>query len=623
MTARKQAAPSPSRRAKPSSRAEPARRRPKSSPSKPIKGDDHDAYAVTAFGDIVDRSLHAALAHVTGGLSPAAMVQTWLDWASHMAMSPGKQMQLVHKGLRKSARLARYATQSAQAALRGESCEQCIEPLPQDRRFQGGHWKRWPYNVIYQQFLLQQQWWHNATTGVRGVTRPHEKGMEFAARQMLDMWSPSNFLLTNPEALDKTLSTGGLNLAAGVGNLIDDCQQRIGGRRPAGSEAFAVGETVAVTPGKVIYRNGLAELIQYEPSTEKVHPEPVFIIPAWIMKYYILDLSPENSLIRYLTEQGYTVFTLSWKNPGPEDRDVTFDDYRVKGVMAGLDAINAVLPDTRVHALGYCLGGTLLSITAAAMARDGDRRLASMTLLAAQTDFSDPGELSLFIDESQLAFLDDMMWEQGYLDSEQMSGAFQMLRSKDLLWSRMVREYLMGERPVLTDLMAWNADGTRMPYRMHSEYLRYLFLENALTKGQFQVAGRSIALSDIRMPMFAVGAEGDHVAPWRSVYKLFLSTDTELTFLLASGGHNAGIVAPPGTPRARYRIIQRSADEPYIDPDTFLDTVAAVDGSWWPAWVDWLAARSGPGVATPPEMGSAAAGYAPELDAPARYVLAT
>jgi poly[(R)-3-hydroxyalkanoate] polymerase subunit PhaC len=577
----------------------------------------HDSYAVTAIADISDRSLHATIARLTAGLSPAALAHAYLDWATHLTYSPGKRLQLLDKTMRKAVRFASYAYRYG---LEGQAAACCIEPLPQDKRFVAEAWQRWPFNFLHQSFLLHQQWWHNATTGVRGLSKRHEDMVEFASRQLLDTISPSNFLLTNPEVLQRTLSRGGTNLIGGFQNLVQDWERAISGKKPVGSEQFVVGRDVAATPGQVVYRNRLIELIQYAPATDKVRPEPVLIVPAWIMKYYILDLSPQNSLVRYLTRQGYTVFMISWKNPGPGDRDLGLDDYRSLGVMTALDAIGNIVPNEQVHGVGYCLGGTLLSIAAAAMARDGDARLKTMTLLAAQTDFTEAGELMLFINESQLAFLEDMMWEQGFLDSRQMAGAFQMLRSNDLVWSRMVHDYLMGERRSMSDLMAWNADATRMPYRMHSEYLRRLFLNNDLAEGRFIVAERPVALSDIRLPLFAVGTLRDHVAPWQSTYKIHLLTDCEVTYLLASGGHNAGIVSEPGRDGRSYQVRTTEHDDRYLDPDTFLAVAPREEGSWWPKWTDWLAARSGAPVA-PRDTGAPAQGYPPLGDAPGVYVL--
>jgi polyhydroxyalkanoate synthase len=580
---------------------------------------DRDSYASTAFSDVIDRSLHAAISRLTAGLSPAALAEAYFDWASHLATAPGKQSQLVEKAFRKAVRLGHHM--SKQMIADGLGCERpCIEPLPQDRRFSGEAWQKWPYNFIYQSFLLHQQWWHNATTGVRGVTAQHERVVEFAARQLLDMLSPANFIATNPEVMNKTVEEAGLNLVRGFQNFLEDWQRATSGAKPVGSEKFVVGGNLAITPGKVIYRNRLIELIQYAPATSEVRPQPILIVPAWIMKYYILDLSQHNSLVRYLTGQGFTVFMISWKNPGPDDRDLGMEDYRTLGIMAALDAIGAVLPERKVHALGYCLGGTLLAIAAAAMARDHDGRLETMTLLAAQADFTEAGELMLFINESQLSFLEDTMWEQGFLDTRQMAGAFQLLRSNDLIWSRMVHDYLMGERETMNDLMAWNADATRMPYKMHSEYLRRLFLENDLAEGRFQAGGKPVALTDIRVPMFAVGTVRDHVAPWRSVFKLHLLTDTDVTFLLTSGGHNAGIVSEPGHKGRTYQVAEKTAIEHYIDPETWSGRTPVRQGSWWPELAAWLAERSGPPVAPPP-MGAGSDGYAAIADAPGTYVL--
>jgi len=578
---------------------------------------DRDPYSVTAIADITDRALHAAAARFTGGISPAALAEAYLDWATHLAYAPGKRAQLVDKTLRKFIRFGDYAVRYA---IEGGNTECCIEPLPQDRRFVDAGWRQWPFNFIYQAFLLQQQWWHNATTGVRGVSKKHEAMVSFGSRQMLDTVAPSNFPLTNPEILRHTISAGGLNLVNGWRNLIEDWERAISGKRPIGAEKFAVGRSVAKTPGRIVYRNRLIELIQYAPATAAVRPEPILIVPAWIMKYYILDLSPGNSLVKYLTEQGFTVFMISWKNPGPDDRDLGLEDYRTLGVMSALDVINAIMPEQKVHAVGYCLGGTLLSIAAAAMARDGDDRLASVTLFAAQTDFTEAGEITLFIDESQIAFLEDMMWEQGFLDSQQMAGAFQMLRSNDLVWSRIVRDYLLGSREPMTDLMAWNADATRMPYRMHSEYLRRLFLENDLAEGRLVAGGEPVTLADVQVPIFAVGTERDHVAPWRSTYKIHLQVESEVTYLLTTGGHNAGIVSEPGHPGSSFRINTKKTGGHYVDPDRFYAEAPRHDGSWWPEWVKWLADRSGASAALP-AMGAPQSGYPPLGDAPGSYVL--
>ena len=418
----------------------------------------------------LDALAHAVRARATRGLSPAARVLAWQDWALHLALSPGKQMGLWKQALREQQRFARYALDSAANRAR----KPCVEPLAQDRRFADPAWQQWPFNLIHQGFLLQQQWWHEATTGVHGVTQHHERMVNFAVRQWLDIWSPANFIPTNPEVLHALVSSGGASLRQGGRNFVEDLWRLLLDEPPAGTEEFVVGRDVAITPGKVVFRNHLIELIQYAPTTSNVHAEPVLIVPSWIMKYYILDLSPHNSMVRYLVEQGHTVFIISWRNPDSDDRDLGLDDYRQLGVMEALDAVNAIVPDRKIQAVGYCLGGTLLLIAAAAMARDGDERLHGLTLLASEADFRDSGEISLFIDESQLAWLEAGMWDKGYLEGNQMAGAFQMLNSRDLLWSRRVREYLLGERQALNDLMAWNTDLTRMPYRMHSEYLRQL-----------------------------------------------------------------------------------------------------------------------------------------------------
>jgi len=577
--------------------------------------DIKDFELISGHGYNQDRMLHAGMARLTQGLSPASLAAAAGDWLTHLALSPGKQQQLGEKVLRKLNRLLLYMSQRA----RGPSAP-CIEPLPQDRRFQHPDWQQYPFNVIYQAFLLQQQWWYNATTEVRGVTPHHEQVMTYVARQLLDVVSPSNFLLTNPEVLHETIRSGGMNLLQGAANWWNDVERLGAGRRPEGTEAYEVGKNVAVTPGQVVFRNRLIELIQYRPATARVYKEPVLIVPSWIMKYYILDLSPANSLVRYLVSEGHTVFMISWKNPDATDRDLGMHDYLRQGVFAALDAVSAIVPKRGIHGVGYCLGGTLLAIAAATLARDGARSLRSLTLLASEVDFEEPGELSLFIDESQVTYLEDLMWDQGYLDGKQMAGAFTLLNSKDLVWSRMVHDYLMGQRRPLTDLMAWNADATRLPYRMHTEYLRDFYLKNELAEGRYEVNGKPVALGDIDVPLFAVGTVRDHVSPWRSVYRIHLLTDTEVTFLLTTGGHNAGVVSEPGHRNRTYQVATREKGAKYVDPETWQATTPHVEGSWWPEWQRWLAARS-TGRVRPPAMGAPGRGYAPLADAPGQYVL--
>ena len=559
-----------------------------------------------------DLAANAWLGRFTGNISPAALANAYFDWFSHFQLSPSKQQKQVQKAWKKFWLWQQYAIDAAMPGHTGT--HPCIAPLPQDKRFVASGWERWPFNVISQGFLLNQQWWHRATTGVRGVSRHHEEVVTFTTRQLLDMVAPSNFLLTNPVVLEETMRSGGANLVHGAENALADWRRGISGGRSDSEDEFKVGETVAVTPGKVVFRNRLIELIQYSPSTATVHAKPVLFVPAWIMKYYILDLSPQNSLVKYLVDKGHTVFMISWKNPLAEDRDLSMEDYRTLGVKDAIDAVTRITGAPQVNAVGYCLGGTLLSIAAATMARDGDKRLGSMTLLASQVDFEEPGELSLFIDESQISFLEAIMWDQGYLDTKQMAGAFQLLRSNDLIWSRRLNQYLLGLPEQKSDLMAWNADATRMPYRMHTEYLRRLFLHNDLAEGRYRTDGHPIGLTDIGVPIFSLGTVTDHVAPWRSVFKIHLLADTDVTFLLTSGGHNAGVVSPPGQPHRSYQIAERPHDSAYVDADTWQETVPLQEGSWWPAWESWLAGQGGAQV-KPPAMG-------PELDdAPGAYVL--
>ncbi len=563
----------------------------------------------------LDRGGMASLARISAGLSPHAMLDAWSDWSMHLARAPGRQMELIERAQANWLKLTQFTI----ASMLGQAPSAPFQPGRYDTRWSHQGWAQPPFAAWQQGFLALQDCWQAATSDLRGLRKQNADRTGFMMRQLLDSVSPANFPLTNPEILEKTWQTAGRNLFDGAAHFSDDARHIIAKEHRPVPEEFALGTVLACTPGTVVFRNDLMELIQYTPTTKKVQSEPVLIVPAWILKYYILDLSPENSFIRWLVAQGYTVFCISWRNPGPEHAEWSLDDYRQHGIMQALDAIATIAPGEKVHANGYCLGGTLLAITAATMARDHDDRLASVTLMAAQVDFAEAGELLLFLDESQVACLEDMMWTQGYLDRPQMSGAFAAIRSEDLIWTRTIRRYFLGEPDLPTDMRVWLDDTTRMPARMHSQYLRGVFLENRITAGRFAVEGRVIALKDIAVPMFVVATETDHVAPWRSVYKTALFTDCDLHMLLTNGGHNGGILSQPGHPRRHYRVGHRHAGAHYHGPDSWLAAHDPIEGSWWPEWERWLRARSSGKVAAR-TAGAPQQGYPDLGPAPGSYV---
>ncbi|MEK7319851.1 MAG: alpha/beta fold hydrolase [Pseudomonadota bacterium] len=532
-----------------------------------------------------DEQVRALLASMTGGVSFGSLALAWTDWAMHLAASPGKRWR---------AALQWQATAAAEYSLAPPFMPR--PPVVTDQRFSAPGWENWPYCVLRDGFLRLESLWMALTSDVDGLSPHHQRIAAFCARQWLDMMSPSNVWWMNPTVLDATMQTRGANFVRGAGNFVEDLYDAVGERLhlPIGRlpHAYVVGRDVGITPGKVVYRNDLFELIQYSPTTDSVYREPVMIVPSWIMKYYILDLQPQNSMVKYLVDQGHTVFMLSWRNPGAEARDTSLDDYLKQGLLTALATVRERSGQEQVHAVGYCLGGTLLAIAAAKLARDKDDSLRSVTLFATETDFDEPGELGLFIDDSALSTLDALMRKQGYLDGFQMAQAFSMLRARDLVWSRVLREYLLGERDRPNDLMSWNRDTTRLPYRMHSEVLSRLFLRNELAEGRFCVDGYPVAMADVEAPMFVVGTEHDHVAPWKSAYKLHLLTHNALTFVLTSGGHNAGVVSEPGHKGRRYRVATRVPNGEYKDPDRYAEEATRHDGSWWPYWHEWLAEQS-------------------------------
>jgi polyhydroxyalkanoate synthase subunit PhaC len=562
----------------------------------------------------VKRYLRAQLAALTGGLAPDDYLNAWWDWYLNLAAHPQRQAQLAQSAYDKILDSWQFFARAAGGAP--------LPPGSENLGFGDLTWNVWPFNVFARTYANWATWWSQALTPDPAAQDPKLARANFAGKLLLEAASPANFLYTNPEILNRTAAESGQNLIRGLKNWLEDAQRAVNGGRAPGTENFEVGKQVAITPGKVIYSNRLIELLQYTPQTPKVYAEPVLITPAWIMKYYILDLSPRNSLVRYLVENGHTVFMISWKNPDVADRELGIDDYVKLGFLDALARVRRMVPGERVHAVGYCIGGTLLAIAAALLAQSGDTSLASLTLLAAQTDFSEPGELSVFITPSQIAMLEAMMNRSGVLESERMGTAFALLRSRDLLWAPAIEQYMRGERPKLNDLMAWNADGTRMPWRMHSEYLERLYLKNELALGTFTSNGRRIDLANLKLPMFVVGTETDHVAPWRSVYKVrALTRSSDYTFLLTSGGHNAGIVSGPVHPKRRHRMLtwKNPSDSP--SAEEWLKRAPLIDGSWWPEWQRWLVRHSEPAQVPARLPGADRGADAATLpDAPGSYV---
>src|SRR5437762_5782018 len=441
----------------------------------------------------IQRHLRAQLAALTGGLAPDDYLNAWWEWYLKLATQPPRQVQLARSAYEKILDSWQFMASAAGGTP--------LAPGHEELGFSDAAWNVWPFNAYARTYANWASWWQQALAPPAAADAQQSR-LNFAGRLLLEAASPANFLQTNPELLNRTAAESGHNLIRGLKHWLEDAQRAVSGARAAGTEQFEVGKEVAVTPGKVVFRNRLIELLQYAPQTPEVSAEPILITPAWIMKYCILDLSPRNSLVRYLVEKGHTVFMISWKNPGAADRELGMDDYLQLGFLDALAQVRRLVPQRQVHAVGYCIGGTLLAIAAAALAQAGEAPFASLTLLAAQTDFSAPGELSVFITPSQIAMLEAMMQKSGVLESERMGAAFALLRSRDLLWKPAVDQYMRGERPKLNDLMAWNADGTRMPWRMHSEYLERLYLKNELARGEFTVRGERIDLSCLRAPMF-------------------------------------------------------------------------------------------------------------------------
>jgi polyhydroxyalkanoate synthase len=474
----------------------------------------------------------------------------------------------------------------------GGTAEPVVEANPGDRRFKDAAWsENTLFDFIKQSYLLTARWMQSTVKSIDGMDEKTAKKVDFYTRQFVDAIAPSNFVLTNPEVLKATLDSGGENLVKGLENLLDDLERGKGrlAIKMTDMEAFKIGENIAVTPGKVVYQNDLMQLVQYDPATKKAKRRPLLIIPPWINKFYILDLRPKNSFIRWAVEQGHTVFVISWVNPDERLARKTFADYMREGPLAALDAMKAATGEREANVIGYCLGGTLLAATLAYMKAKGDDRFKSATYLVTMVDFAEAGELSVFIDEEQLAMLEDRMKERGYLKGSEMATTFNMLRANDLIWSFVVNNYLLGKDPFPFDLLYWNADSTRMPYAMHSFYLRNMYQENRLVvPGGIELDGVPIDVRQIETPSFLLSTREDHIAPWKSTYAATQLYKGPVKFTLSASGHIAGVVNPPGSKYGHWQ-----SDKIAATPEKWLEGATSVNESWWPVWEKWVSKYSG------------------------------
>jgi polyhydroxyalkanoate synthase len=484
-----------------------------------------------------------------------------------------------------------------------------------DKRFAAPEWHTNPvYRTLQQIYLLASDWLLQQGD-VDDMDEAERQRITFHLRQFVDAMSPTLMLLSNPAALQRAIETGGTSVAAGAANLAADLQA--GRLSMVDTEAFAPGRNLALTSGKVVHRNRLMELIQYAPTTKKVHKTPLLILPPWINKYYILDMQPKNSLVRYLVEQGFTVFLISWKNPDATMDEIGIEDYMDLGPLVASDVVREITGSPTVNAMGYCIGGTLLTMTLAVLAAKGDKRFNSASFMVSLQDFSRVGDTAVFMDEPGIDLIEQQMMERGYLDSREMSNMFNLLRSNDLIWANVVNNYLMGNKPPAFDLLYWNSDGTRMARAAHSWYLRNTYVENNLIKPRtITLKGEAIDLGRIDLDTYAVGAEKDHIVPWDAAWRITQLFGGNVRFVRASSGHIAGIINPPGGKGAYWT--RETGDAAASSPEQWLQSATRHDGSWWPDWTAWLSARSDRKGA-PPQMGGSK--HPPLQDAPGTYVL--
>jgi len=547
-------------------------------------------------------------------LDPLNIGSAFLEMTSKMMADPSRALEAQMKFLQDSAHLWTYTVRR----FMGDEAEPVIEPAKGDRRFKDREWQENAvFDYIKQSYLLAARWMQHTVEGIDGLDPKTAKKVDFYTRQFTDAMAPTNFALTNPEVLRTTIESNGENLVNGLNNMLADLERGDGRLkiRMSDEQAFKVGENLATTPGKVVLRTDLFELIQYTPTTKEVYERPLLVFPPWINKFYIMDLKPENSFIRWMVDQGYTVFIVSWVNPDARLADKTFEAYMHEGIIKAVDAVEEITGSNKINTIGYCIAGTLLSATLSYMAVQKDRRIASATFLAAQVDFSEPGELEIFVDDEQLKSIDARMSRKGYLEGNEMATTFNMLRANDLIWSFVINNYLLGKDPFPFDLLYWNGDSTRMPRALHIFYLREMYRDNNLAKpGGITLDGVPIDLRKVRVPVYLQAAREDHIAPYPSVYRATKLFKGKIRFILAGSGHIAGVINAPAANKYQYWTNEGA-------PKTLEQWQAGAEehpGSWWPDWNDWLSPLSGKKV---PARKPGSAKYKPICDAPGTYVL--
>ena len=526
---------------------------------------------------------------------PLRLTQTFMDFTAKMLADPNKLVEAQMELWQQYMRLWQVTAQR----MMGQTVDPVVEPAKGDRRFNDPAWRdEVVFDYLKQSYLLTSRWLQGTVKEVDGIDAKTAQKVEFYTRQFVDALSPSNFAMTNPQVVKATVESKGENLVKGLQNLLTDLERGKGklAIRQTDMKAFKVGENVATSPGKVVFQNELIQLIQYAPLTEEVYAMPLLIVPPWINKFYILDLKPENSFIKWAAEHGYTVFVISWVNPDAKLTQLAFEDYMKLGPLSALDAIEKATGEKKISAIGYCIGGTLMATTLAYMAARGDDRIAACTFFTAQVDFTEPGELGVFIDEEQLAGVEQMMSKKGYLDGTEMATTFNMLRANDLIWSFVVNNYLMGKAPFPFDLLFWNADATRMPAAMHIYYLRNMYQKNLLVQpGGLVIDNVPIDLRRISIPVYIQAGKDDHIAPAKSVYKATQIFTGPTRFMLAGSGHIAGVVNPPKAKKYQHWLNETAHNPPTLEE--WRTGATEFPGSWWNDWDKWLSEKSGPKVA--------------------------